>query len=107
MVRPSRRARACERFVLRMLVETVDVELRLTLAMTSGAGLRETTREGAEWDARSRDRPRPGVIAMEGRRGGVEGTDDDGGVRERFGSSGRVMEGAGFGEGMVRRESRE
>ena len=39
--------------------------------------------------------------AKEGNRGGVgEGEED-------FGKSGRVIDGAGFGEGIVRRESRD
>jgi len=41
------------------------------------------------------------MTGMEGRRGAAE-------ERSGFvGRSGRVIEGAGFGEGMVRRESRE
>jgi hypothetical protein len=69
--RPSRRASASERLTLRTLVETdevVIVESRLGSGKTvSGAGVRETTREGA---VGSRERPREVLNAKEGRRGG-------------------------------------
>lgn len=66
------------------------------------------TRVGADWEARSRDRPRDVLNAKEGKRGGVGETgeeEEDG--EDCFGTSGKVMDGAGFGEGMVRRESRD
>lgn len=48
-------------------------------------------------------------MAMEGKRGGVHGIDEAGDVSCccSLGTSGRVMEGAGLGDGIVRIESRE
>jgi hypothetical protein len=89
--RPSKRARACERFDLRTRVET-DEEVAFVATerrrMTvSGAGVREIVRDG-------RGTSRAGMGAREGRRGGAD-----------LGTSGRVAEGAGLGDGIDRRES--
>jgi len=66
------------------------------------------TRVGAEWEARSRDSPRDVENVKEGKRGGVGETGEEAEDGEGcLGRSGKVMDGAGFGEGMVRRESRE
>jgi hypothetical protein len=88
-------------------VETVDVvrtETRLNLELLSlqaetPLSLRWGTVRGCELEiVGGRVKSRAGMTGMEGRRGAVE---------EFVGRSGRVMEGAGFGEGIVRRESRE
>jgi len=66
--------------------------------------VRETTGGSTGGESGSRDSPREELKAKEGKRGGddvEEGGDDS------FGRSGRVVEGAGLGEGTVRRESRE
>lgn len=68
-------------------------------ATESFLGERDLRRGDAE-----RSRVKEGRGGSEGRRGGVVG------MGERFegaGGGGRVMEGAGFGEGMDRNESRE
>lgn len=91
--RPSKRARASERFDLRTRVETDDevafVETERRRMAVRGAGVREMTRDGG-----GRGISRAGMGAREGRRGG-----DD------FGSSGRVAEGAGLGDGIDLKES--
>jgi hypothetical protein len=66
--------------------------------MVVGASVREITRDGAEWDAmRSEGNFKEGEVGIGGRRGGVD----------EMGRLGRVVEGAGFGEGMFRMESRD
>lgn len=70
--------------------------------------MRDMTRVGDEREAQSRDKPRDVLNVKEGKRGGVGETGDgeeDG--EDCFGRSGRVVDGAGFGEGMVRGESRD
>ena len=90
--RPSKRARACERFDLRTRVET-DEELAFVATerrrmAVSGAGVRDMVRAG-------RGTSRAGMGVREGRRGGAD-----------FGTSGRVAEGAGLRDGIDRRESK-
>jgi hypothetical protein len=53
--------------------------------------------------------PKELPMAMDGKRGGVGEIAEDGvdGVRMGCGRSGRVIDGAGLGEGMLLRESRE
>lgn len=87
--RPSKRARACERFDLRTRVET-DEEVAFVATerrrmAVSGAGVRDIVRDGTS---------RAEMGAREGRRGGAD-----------LGTSGRVAEGAGFGDGIDRKES--
>ena len=89
--RPSKRARACERFDLRTRVET-DEEVAFVATerrrmAVSGAGVREMVRDGR------------GTSSVEtggrvGRRGGAES-----------GTLGRVAEGAGLGDGIDLKES--
>jgi hypothetical protein len=70
--------------------------------------VREMTRVGAEREAQSRDNPRDVLNVKEGKRGGVGETGDgEESGKDCFGRSGKVVDGAGFGEGMVRRESRD
>lgn len=57
-------------------------------------------RLGGEASSRTKE----GIRGREGRRGGETGIGERGG---RVGGLGRVIEGAGFGEGIERRESRE
>ena len=88
--RPSKRARACERFDLRTRVET-DEEVAFVATETrrmtvSGAGVREMVRDGGT------SRAEMGV--REGRRGAAD-----------LGTSGRVAEGAGLRDGIDRKES--
>lgn len=61
--------------------------------LVSGAGVREIVRDGT-------GSSRGGMGTIEGRRGGR-----DSGLY--FGGSGRVIEGAGLGEGMDLKESRD
>jgi hypothetical protein len=100
--RPSKRARASERFDLRTRVETVEevafVATEMWRMTMHGAGVREIVREGVI----GRGNSRAGMGMMEGRRGGV----DDIGEGMRFGGSGRVIEGAGLGDGIDLKESR-
>jgi hypothetical protein len=89
--RPSKRARACERFDFRTRVET-DEEVAFVATerrriAVSGAGVREIVRDG-------RGTSRTEIEVREGRRGGAE-----------LGTSGRVAEGAGLGDGIDRKES--
>ena len=89
--RPSKRARACERFDLRTRVET-DEEVAFVATerrrmAESGVGVREMVRDG-------RGTSRAGMGVREGRRGGAD-----------LGTSGRVAEGAGLGDGIDRRDS--
>ena len=89
--RPSKRARACERFDFRTRVET-DEEVAFVATerrriAVSGVGVREMVRDG-------RGTSRVGIEVREGRRGAAD-----------LGTSGRVAEGAGLGEGMDRKES--
>jgi hypothetical protein len=89
--RPSKRARACERFDFRTRVET-DEEVAFVATerrrmAESGAGVREMVRDG-------RGTSRAGMGAREGRRGGAD-----------LGTSGRVAEGAGLGDGIDLKES--
>ena len=76
--------------------------------MTRGVGVREMIRVGAEWEARSRDNPKDVLNVKEGKRGGVgetgDGEEDN---KDCLGRSGKVVDGAGLGEGIVRRESRD
>lgn len=98
-LRPSRAARACERLCLRTRVDTVEALALVMEDMRFGSGrgpmtqVREMlncTREGE-----GRSSSRAGRRGREGKRGGVGG------------SCGRVIDGAGLGEGIERRESRE
>jgi len=88
--RPSKRARACDRFDLRTRVETdeevafVATERRRTTV--SGAGVREMVRDGGT--------SRAGMGVREGRRGAAD-----------LGTSGSVAEGAGLRDGIDRKES--
>ena len=88
--RPSKRARACERFDFRTRVET-DEEVAFVATerrrMAVGAGVREMVRDG-------RGTSRTDIEVREGRRGAAD-----------LGTSGRVVDGAGFGEGIDRKES--
>lgn len=111
--RPSRRARASERLLRRARVETVDAvrtETRLNFELLSlqaetplaRLSLRWGTARGGELEiVGGRVKSRAGMTGMEGRRGAVEEWGSF------VGRSGRVIDGAGFGEGIVRRESRE
>jgi hypothetical protein len=76
--------------------------------MTRGVDVREMIRVGAEWEAHSRDNPKDVLNVREGKRGGVgetgDGEEDN---KDCLGRSGKVVDGAGFGEGIVRRESRD
>jgi hypothetical protein len=99
--RPSRRARAWERLDLRARVETVEHEWRL-VPLVGGGG------EGSGTEAReerSKDRSSIGLMEMEGRRGGADGVEAVGADIE--GMFGRVADGAGFRDGIVRMESPE
>jgi len=91
--RPSKRARASERFDLRARVETDDevafVATERRWMAVGGAGVREMVRDG-------RGISRAEMGAREGRRGAA---DID------LGTSGRVANGAGLGDGMDLRES--
>jgi hypothetical protein len=89
--RPSKRARASERFDLRTRVEIDEV---VTFVATErrwmgvdGAGVREMARDG-------RGTSRAGMGVREGRRGAAD-----------LGTSGRVVEGAGLGDGIDLKES--
>ena len=97
----------------RARVETVDVvttETRLNFELLSLQAETPLGRLSLSWGGGrggelevvgGREKSRAGMTGMEGRRGAAE-------ERSGFvGRSGRVIEGAGFGEGMVRRESRE
>ena len=90
--RPSKRARASKRFDLRTRVET-DEEVAFVATerrrmAVSGAGVREMVRDG-------RGTSRAGMGVREGRRGGAD----------LVGTSGRVAEGAGLGNGIDLKES--
>ncbi len=99
-LRPSRAARASERLCLRTRVDTDEAVAFVVQDIRLGSGggpmmhVREmliSTREGVGMSS-----SRAGRTGIEGRRGGdVEG------------AGGSVIEGAGFGEGIERRESRE
>ena len=89
-LRPSRRARACERLALRARVDTVEDENRLRASDDE----RERRGIGGEAVRGSSEKRRTGSTEMEGRRGGEE---EMGG-----GTSGRVVEGTGFCEGRER-----
>lgn len=110
--RPSRRASASERLTLRVVVETVDEEVIVTLRFGSwnvmgGVGVREIKNgddAGAGVDAGAAGKVNEDEMVKEGRRGGIDGTDGDVG---EVGTSGRVAEGAGLGDGIPRSESRE
>jgi hypothetical protein len=85
--------------ILRARVETVDV-----VVVERRDLFKETTVVGAS----VREMRRAGNLGIEGRRGGAEATATGTGVGALgTGSSGRVIEGAGLGEGMLRMESRE
>ena len=95
-----------ERLLRRARVETVEVvmterrlnfELLSLQAETPLARLSLGVVRGGELEGRVKSRA--GMAGMDGRRGAMEGG--------FVGRSGSVMEGAGFGEGIVRRESRE
>ena len=97
-------------------METVDVvttetRLRLNFELLSLQAETPLARLSLSWGGGrggeleivgGRVKSRAGMTGMEGRRGALEE-----GWSGFVGRSGRVMEGAGFGEGMVRRESRE
>ena len=89
--RPSKRARACERLDLRTRVETVEevafVATERRRMAVRGAGVREIVRDG-------RDISMAETRVREGRRGAAD-----------LGTSGRVAEGAGLGDGINRKES--
>ena len=89
--RPSKRARACERFDFRKRVETDDevafVATERRCMAVDGAGVREMVRDG-------RGTSRAGMGAREGIRGGAD-----------LGTSGRVANGAGLGDGIDLKES--
>jgi len=98
--RPSRTARASERLCLRTRVDTDEAVAFVAhdIRFGSGGGPMMHVREmvisarGGVGTSSSR----AGRTGIDGRRGGaVEG------------ASGRVIEGAGFGEGIERRDSRE
>jgi len=101
--RPSNRARASERFDLRTRVETVEevtfVAIEMWRIAVSGAGVRDMVRDGVG----GRGSSRAGMGTKDGRRGGADFIEEGVG----FGSSGRVIEGAGLGDGMDLKESRE
>lgn len=84
-------------------VEVVKAETRCNfelLSLQADLGRKDTARGNELKCEGGRVRSRAGMRGIDGRRGG----------EERWGlvgRSGRVMEGAGFGEGIVRRESRE
>ena len=124
MIRPSNRARASERLNLRTRVETVVVvvirvraEKRDGASRTfGGASVRERDNDDEGHGERcSRDRPREGLKIIDGKRGGLassEGVQDEvvgeeGGCCCCLGRSGRTVDGAGLGDGIERRESRE
>lgn len=98
LILPSRRSSAFERLILRARVETVDV----VVVERRDFFFKETTVVGAS----VREMRREGILGIEGRRGGAEATGTGVGALGT-GSSGRVIEGAGLGEGMLRIESRE
>lgn len=99
ILRPSRRARASERLARLTVVETVEVVRTEERAATAlGAFERERRNEDKkDFLGEEKLRARVGVLGMDGRRGAG---DSDG-----LGSWGSSIEGAGFGEGMVRNES--
>jgi hypothetical protein len=88
--RPSRRARASERFDFRTRAETDEVAFVATerRRMASGAGVREVVRDG-------RGTSRGSMGAREGRRGGAD----------LAGTMGRVAKGAGLGDGIDLKET--
>lgn len=90
--RPSKRARASKRFDLRTRVETEEdvafVATERRRMAVSGAGVREMVRDG-------RGISRAGMGVREGRRGAAD----------LVGTSGRVAEGAGLGNGIDLKES--
>lgn len=94
-------------------METVDdvmTETRLSFELLSLQAETPLARLSLSWGTArggeleivwGRVKSRAGMTGIDGRRGAVE---EWGSL---VGRSGRVMEGAGFGEGIVRRESRE
>lgn len=103
---PSRRARAAERLIFRTRVETVELVWTDTRRGSVIKSVDAVLRVMALGETRGRVTSKEGRGGIEGRRGGA----DDMGVADRLsweGTSGRVMDGAGLGDGMERKESRD
>ena len=95
--RPSKRARAFDLFDLRTWVETDAVAATEIVRMrVGGTDVREMVKDGDGEDGR--DNSRAGMGIRVGIRGGKD---------VYFGSSGRVIEGAGLADGIESRERRE
>lgn len=98
--RPSKRARAFDLFDLRTWVETDGVGATEIVRMrVGGTEVREMVKDGDDGED-GRENSRAGM----GIRVGIRGGEDE---RVYFGSSGKVIEGAGLADGIDLIESRE